>query len=64
MTGDELLLRHPGYRGLFVAGTDGEITFDEAVFLARRVEFELRWGGVQAWLNALALRVYDLLHQP
>lgn len=64
MTSDDELLCDPGYRDLFTAWVTEEITREEAVFLARRVEFALRIEFLPQWMNSAALSFFDLLFEP
>lgn len=47
------------------AWTTGEITFDEAVFLARRVVFDVRYAShLPVRVRRAALWFYDLFFEP
>lgn len=64
MSDDELLICHQAFRDLFIGWSNGDISFDEAVFLAHRVEFHLKVDWLPARLISVALGVYDRLHEP
>lgn len=64
MTYDEELLCRPWNRDLFIAWKTGEIRFDEAAFLARRVEFHSTVDWFPDIVITGLLIVYDVLYEP
>lgn len=64
MTYDEELLCRPWNRDLFVAWKRDEITWSEAVFLAKRVEFHTSLPSMPDWCAAALLWMYDLMFEP
>ncbi len=64
MTDDEDFICRTWNRDLFVAWKHGEITFDEAAFLARRVDFHEAIEWMPAWMLRIALKIYDFLYEP
>ncbi len=63
-THEEELIARSWNRELFLAWKNDEITWEEAVFLARRVEFHYTIRRAPPIFIRLALRFYDFLYEP
>lgn len=59
MTRDEELLCRSWNRDLWLAWREGVITYDEAVFLARRGEFQQHLECLPVPVQRVALGLYD-----
>lgn len=64
MTSDKELLCRSWNRDLWLAWREGEITYDEAVFLAWRCEFHARIDWLPEWAQRIALGLYDHFRCP